>query len=61
MKRYSVSIGRKVGTHYSEKGWVYHYRGRTDDPEKYIAEHKGMYEYGFKITDSKTKETIYQE
>lgn len=61
MKRYAISIGRRVNEHYSKTGLRYQYWERTDDPEKYIKEHTGKLEHGFQIKDSQTGKIVYKE
>lgn len=62
MKRYVVSIAERVNEKASKSGVKFCFVGRTDNPEARIESFKDeKAEKGLRITDSVTKQVIFEE
>ena len=62
MKRYIISYAERVNEKASKSGISFYCRGRTDNPETTIEMFKNSkYDKGLRITDSQTKEIIFEE
>lgn len=62
MKRYKVNVAYRVHADFSKSGYKWTYRGRTDDPQKWIEEYKkGWTGDGLRITDTETDAVIFEE